>query len=195
MLPASKADCHFEGNKVVIQWLSEDWDPHTILKRYICQQDALFSFHPWLFLTSAGLVPTHSWVITWLCIFLDDSISGHSIQSGGATFLALKNVPDEQIQAIRRWSSDTWKIYICKHPVLLQSLIWGCSTFSTTPIETSSTTEMLEHALTQPVATTPWSSHGQQLPHHTSKVHAVFRPALELLILDSGNHTRSHYFS
>ncbi|KIJ52893.1 hypothetical protein M422DRAFT_155829 [Sphaerobolus stellatus SS14] len=35
------------------------------------------------------------------------------------------------IQALSHWSSDTWRIYIRKHPVLIQALIYGHSAFQT----------------------------------------------------------------
>jgi hypothetical protein len=55
---------------------------------------------------------------------------GHSLRSGGATALALMGVCDDLIQAIGRWASDTFRIYIWKHPVLLQALIHGKPAFS-----------------------------------------------------------------
>lgn len=138
MLPTSKADRQFHGNVVVIQKLQEDWDPHSIMRRYVRARDTLFPMNPWLWITSDGSIPSRSWVLKRLRVFLGPSISGHSIRSGGATFLALNKVPDERIQAIGRWSSDAWKIYIRKHPVLLQSLVWGRPTFSVTPANASS---------------------------------------------------------
>ncbi|KIJ24417.1 hypothetical protein M422DRAFT_194709 [Sphaerobolus stellatus SS14] len=63
--------------------------------------------------------------------FLGTDVAGHSLHSGGATALALAGVPDNAIQAMGRWSSDTWRIYIRKHPVLIQPLIYGHSAFQT----------------------------------------------------------------
>lgn len=130
MLPTSKSDRLFEGNKVVIQRLEDEWDPWASMKRYVTSRDRLFPLQPWLWLDSTGVVPTRSWLLARMRLFLDSSISGHSIRSGGATYLALNRVPDERIQAIGRWSSDAWKVYIRHHPVLLQSLIWNRPTFS-----------------------------------------------------------------
>ncbi|KIJ47963.1 hypothetical protein M422DRAFT_163059 [Sphaerobolus stellatus SS14] len=60
-------------------------------------------------------------------------LAGHSLRSGGATALALASVPENVIQGLGRWSSDTWRIYIQKHPVLLQALLHGNSAFQTLP--------------------------------------------------------------
>ncbi|KIJ50206.1 hypothetical protein M422DRAFT_159981 [Sphaerobolus stellatus SS14] len=60
-----------------------------------------------------------------------DDIAGHSLCSGGAMALALADVADNAIQAMGHWSSDTWHIYICKHPVLLQAIMHGHSAFQT----------------------------------------------------------------
>ncbi|KAF8573035.1 hypothetical protein K439DRAFT_1251537, partial [Ramaria rubella] len=49
---------------------------------------------------------------------------------GGATVLALAGVADDVIQAMGRWASDTFRIYIRKHPVILQALIHGGSAFN-----------------------------------------------------------------
>ncbi|KAF8585145.1 hypothetical protein K439DRAFT_1344119 [Ramaria rubella] len=43
----------------------------------------------------------------------------------GNIILVKKCIPDDVIQAAGRWSSKTFRIYICKHPVLLQALIHG----------------------------------------------------------------------
>jgi len=53
----------------------------------------------------------------------------HSLRSGGATALAIAGVPADRIQAIGRWSSNTFQIYIRKNPVLLQALLGSAATF------------------------------------------------------------------
>ncbi|KAF8591603.1 hypothetical protein K439DRAFT_1626974 [Ramaria rubella] len=70
-------------------------------------------------------MPTYSWFVSRLHAILDRDIGGHSIRSGGATALALAGVPDSVIQAMGRWSSETFRIYVHKHPVLLQALLHG----------------------------------------------------------------------
>lgn len=50
---------------------------------------------------------------------------GLSMQAGGATSLAEHGVAPPLIQAMGRWSSETFKIYVRKHPVILHSLLFG----------------------------------------------------------------------
>ena len=49
--------------------------------------------------------------------------SGVTLCSGGPTALALAGMSDDVIQSMGRWASDTFQIYIHKHPVLLHALI------------------------------------------------------------------------
>ena len=51
-------------------------------------------------------------------------IAGQSMQSGGATSLAENGVPPHLIQAIGRWVSSAFQIYIRKNLVLLQALLF-----------------------------------------------------------------------
>ena len=44
---------------------------------------------------------------------------------GGPTSLAEAGVSPHIIQAIGQWKSDTWQIYVCKNPVLIQAMIFG----------------------------------------------------------------------
>ena len=41
-----------------------------------------------------------------------DRFSGHSMRAGGATSLAMRNVPSEIIQILGRWKSDSYRRYI-----------------------------------------------------------------------------------
>ena len=56
-------------------------------------------------------------------VFPDNSVGGHSLRSGGAMNLASRGVPPYLIQAIGRWASDSWQIYIRKHPNLQAALL------------------------------------------------------------------------
>jgi hypothetical protein len=78
-----------------------------------------------LWLTSNGTVPTRSFFIRRLRSLFDASISGHSMRAGGATSLAESGVAPNVIQAIGRWQSDSWQIYVRKNPVLIQAMIFG----------------------------------------------------------------------
>jgi hypothetical protein len=129
LLPIHKADLLFEGNKIVVERLDCQWDPASAFERYLSARDSRFPYQSHLWLTSNGFPPTRSWVLSRLQGIFGSSVTGHSIRSGGATFLALNGVPDERIQAIGRWSSEAWKQYIRKHPVTLQAIIWGRPTF------------------------------------------------------------------
>jgi hypothetical protein len=48
---------------------------------------------------------------------------------GGATRLAELGAAPDLIQAAGRWSSETFKIYIRKNPVILQAMLFGRPTF------------------------------------------------------------------
>ena len=47
------------------------------------------------------------------------------MRAGGATSLAENGVPPHLIQAIGRWASSAFQIYIRKNAVLLQALLFG----------------------------------------------------------------------
>lgn len=128
-LPAHKADRFFGGSDVVIpSRLAElgDVAPVTLFTDYLSSRDAAFPFHSPLWLTSSGAVPTRSWFLARLrTVIPDAAISGHSLRAGGATFFASCGWPDDRIQALGRWSSEAFRIYIREHPVLLQALLFA----------------------------------------------------------------------
>ena len=89
-------------------------------------RDRLFAVASPLWLTSSGAVPTRSFFLARLRLFVPDmSVAGQSLRAGGATFLAELRVPEHLIQACSRWSSKAFKIYIRKHPKLLQNLLFA----------------------------------------------------------------------
>ncbi|KIJ37334.1 hypothetical protein M422DRAFT_260282 [Sphaerobolus stellatus SS14] len=57
--------------------------------------------------------------------------------SPDTTALTLAGVSDSTIQAMGRWSLDTWRIYIRKHPILLQALMHGHSVFQIPSLSTA----------------------------------------------------------
>jgi len=87
--------------------------------------------HAPLWLRSTGKVPMYLWFIQKLKSCLGDDVTSHSIHSGRATTLTLAGTPDDHIQACGCWSSHAYHIYICKHPIMLQLLLHGCSAFDT----------------------------------------------------------------
>ena len=53
---------------------------------------------------------------------------GHSPQAGGGTFYASLGLSEDIIQALGRWSSEAWKIYIHNNPTIhaeLQLWLYG----------------------------------------------------------------------
>lgn len=132
-LPAHKADRFFQGNLILIQKTDSPSAPNPIpiLQRYLRMRDERFPGHLHLFLRADGNIPTRSWFITRVKALFPDNVAGHSMRSGGATALAIAGVPDNRIQAMGRWSSDAFQIYIRKHPALLHTLITGRAAFTT----------------------------------------------------------------
>ena len=125
ILPSHKGDRTFEGNTIVIQKLTTPTDPYAPFLTYITSRDFLFPLHPELWLTSRGAVPTRHWFLSRLRVLFPSSYAGHSLRSGGATSLAEAGVDPSVIQAIGRWSSPAFRIYIRKNPVVLQALVFG----------------------------------------------------------------------
>jgi hypothetical protein len=65
----------------------------------------------------------YSWFVARLQKIFGSDVAGHSLQAGGATALALAGVPDDVIQAFGRWTSDTFRVYVREHPVILHALV------------------------------------------------------------------------
>lgn len=131
-LPMHKADRFYEGSTIVVPHRSDDLDPIAIFRRYLDVRDAKHRFNPFLWLRESGVVPTRSWYIARLRRHFPSDIAGHSLHSGGATAYALAGMSDDRIQALGRWASDTFKIYIRKNPIFLQALIQGGHVFPPT---------------------------------------------------------------
>jgi hypothetical protein len=124
-LPGHKADRFFEGNRIIIQRNATADDPDSPFRKYLHSRDQLFPFRAELWLRSDGSVPTSSWFIRRLCHHFPSDVAGHSLRAGGATALAQAGIPPHIIQAIGRWASDTFQIYIRQHPVLLAAFLFG----------------------------------------------------------------------
>ena len=118
-LPGHKADRFFEGNIVIIRKNPHLFDPHKQTR------DKKFLLSSPLWLTSKGVIPTRSFFIKRLRRFFNSDTAGQSLRAGGATSLAENGIPPSIIQAIGRWASDAFKIYIRKNPVLIQALLFG----------------------------------------------------------------------
>lgn len=125
-LPGHKADRLFTGSQVWVDDLfaPESLSPAHVFRDYLHSRDALFPLQPALWLTTAGSIPTRRWFISRLrSVIPQADISGHSLRAGGATYFAGLGWPDDRIQALGRWSSEAFRIYIREHPVVLQALL------------------------------------------------------------------------
>lgn len=92
-------------------------------KAYLTSRDRLHPWQPALWLTERGDIPTRRWFLSRRRQANLQNVGGHSLRAGGATFFAAAGWPDDRIQALGRWSSDAFKIYIRKNPVVLQALL------------------------------------------------------------------------
>jgi hypothetical protein len=124
-LPSHKGDIAFEGNTIIIERHNRPSHPHSPFLAYLHSRDRLFPVQPELWLTSKGTAPTRGWFTSRLHRSFPKDYAGHSLRSGGATSLAEAGVPPTTIQAMGRWSSSTFQIYICKNPVVLHALLFG----------------------------------------------------------------------
>jgi hypothetical protein len=131
-LPGHKADRFFEGNRIILQRNASGDDPDAPFCKYLVLRDKLFPFHPELWLRADGSIPTHAWFIRRLHQHFPSDVAGHSLHAGGATALAQAGIPPHIIQAIGRWASETFQIYIRQHPVLLTAFLFGRVNSSTT---------------------------------------------------------------
>lgn len=123
VLPTHKADRQFEGSTIVIHRTDSE-DAHGTFLSYLASRDKCFPFHSSLWIRSNGTIPTRAWFISRLRNFFPESISGHSLRAGGATSLAAAGVTADRIQAMGRWSSDSFHIYVRKNPALLHALVF-----------------------------------------------------------------------
>jgi len=106
-LLSHKADQFFEGSSIIVDSPHHCCCPHHPFFKYIMVRDAHFPFHPQLWLCSTGKVPTYSWVVQCMKAVLGVAVAGHSLQSRGATALAISSTPDNYIQARGCWSSES----------------------------------------------------------------------------------------
>ena len=124
-LPGHEANRFFEGNIIIMHKNHHTFDPHKFFTAYLHLRDNKFPLSSPLWLTSKGTVLTRSFFIKCLRHFFNSDTAGQSLRAGSATSLAENGVAPSIIQAISRWASDTFKIYIQKNPVLIQALLFG----------------------------------------------------------------------
>ena len=123
LLHSHKSDKTFDGDRVLIDADVSGQQPLDAFATYLTTCDHRFPFHSELWLRADATIPTCAWFMRRLRAFFPADISGHSMRSGGATALAVAGVPASQIQAIGRWSSDSWQVYVRKHPVIIHALM------------------------------------------------------------------------
>jgi hypothetical protein len=124
-LNSHKGDRTFEGNLVIVQRHNIAIDPLFHFKKYLSSRDRLFPFSSDLWLRADGSRPSRSFFISHLNLFFESDVAGQSMRAGGATSLAENGIPPHLIQAIGRWASKAFQIYIRKNPILLQALLFG----------------------------------------------------------------------
>lgn len=122
-LPGHKGDRFFEGNTIIIPANERLYDPQRHFTSYLASRDEKFPLFFALWLREDGTVPTRSWFVRRLRRFFDKSVAGQSMRAGGATLLAELGTAPHLIQATGRWKSESFQLYIRKHPVLLNALI------------------------------------------------------------------------
>lgn len=120
-LPYHKSDPFYRGTDIL--FTSQDIaDPVTLLAEYVTLRDHLHDATTSLFLREDGTQPTRSWFESKFFSILDHSFGGHSARAGGATYYASLGLSEDVIQALGRWSSTAWKIYIRENPVIRAEL-------------------------------------------------------------------------
>ncbi|CDO68567.1 hypothetical protein BN946_scf184998.g64 [Trametes cinnabarina] len=125
ILPTHKADPNHHGSHVVISSDHPDINPVTVFTAYLRARDSKFRFQPALWVLHDGRVPTRAWFISHMRQVLPSTYAGHSLRAGGATYFAARGWSDDRIQALGRWSSEAYRIYIRENPVVLQALLHG----------------------------------------------------------------------
>lgn len=126
LLTGHKGDRFFKGSRIVVQKLDAVEDLWAPFVAHLDSRDALYRYRPELWLRSDGTIPKYSWFTTRLTNYFTDSdrnIGGQSLRAGGATRLAELGTPTDIIQSAGRWSSEAFRIYIHKNPVVLQAMI------------------------------------------------------------------------
>jgi hypothetical protein len=116
-LPYHKSDPFYRGTDVIFT-MQDVANPVALLRKYVSWRDRLHGAKSALFLREDGSNPSRSWFDLKFFAILDRRYGGHSPRTGYATFLASLGVSESIIQAVGRWSSDAWKIYIRENPAI-----------------------------------------------------------------------------
>lgn len=114
-LPYHKGDPFYHGTDILFT-SQEIADPVSLLHEYTTLHDRYHGACAVLLICEDGHHPSRSWFDTKVFSLLDCDYGGHSPCAGGATFFASLGLSEDVIQAIGRWSSRAWKIYIRDNP-------------------------------------------------------------------------------
>ena len=118
-LPYHKGDPFFQGTDILLT-SQHIVDPVQTLRLYTACHDQKHGARSPLFLRENGQHPSRAWFEKkfFSAGVLDRSFGGQSARAGGATFYANLGISEDVLQAIGRWSSAAWKIYIRDHPAI-----------------------------------------------------------------------------
>jgi hypothetical protein len=116
-LPYHKADPFYRGTTILFSQ-QDVADPVALLKRYVGLRDFHHHARLPLFLREDGSIPSRSWFFSKFHSSLSHDYGGQSVRAGGATFYASLGLSESVIQAIGRWTSAAWKIYIRDNPTI-----------------------------------------------------------------------------
>ena len=124
-LSGHKGNKFFEGNTIIVPCSTNSHNAYRHFTSYLNSCDIKFPAASSLWLRNNGTIPTRMWFMWRLRMFFDKTVGGQLLRAGGATLLAETGTPPHLIQASGRWKMDTFEIYIQKHPVLLQALLFA----------------------------------------------------------------------
>ena len=117
-LPYHKGDPFYRGT-LIMHMRHPEIDPVSLLSAYLAKRDDLHQGRPALFIKQDGSLPTRAWFDYKFFKYLSRAqYGGHSARSGGATYYASLGLSEDVIQALGRWSSATWKIYVRDNPTI-----------------------------------------------------------------------------
>ena len=122
-LKASKTDPFRQGCTITLGATSTSTCPVAALTKYMSTSPTtptspLFHFNDNSYLTRDSLT-THLRTLLAAAGYDPDSYASHSFRIGAATTAASAGLPDWQIQAMGRWSSDCYTRYIRTPPTIL----------------------------------------------------------------------------
>ncbi|GAA5937514.1 hypothetical protein JCM10213_007262 [Rhodosporidiobolus nylandii] len=118
-LPYSRSDTIYKGEEVVIvrELVPANLPLFDIAAAFLKSRDAWVGQEGFLFAQRDGNLISRNTVISTLKKV--GPFTGHSFRSGGCTWLAEQGLSDVEIQRAGRWQSDTYKLYIRKHPSII----------------------------------------------------------------------------